>query len=333
MANTICAVCGATRPEQARFCDACGASNPGQPEPALATCASCGTELPPGAIFCDACGAPVETAKAARRARRAHSRLIFIAGGGGAVIAVAVVVAGLVLFMGGSDNEGTAPGGDPTVTQSPSRTVGVTSTAAIRPTGEASASPQPSTTASPSPSQAPAETPSGTVMPTPATATVVAPTPSTVAPPPNPTNTPAPEPTATFTPTVTATSTQATQTRLTGALGLLTGEGSLPAGDGYPLVFSGPSGAITAHTTNGTYSISLPAGTYAVSDGYADFGCANTPVVTPATVQVSGTTQAQNFTTLGCILLSRARTRAGLRLPAPEPATNGQGCIRPDQRT
>lgn len=46
----VCASCGTTNPERARFCMRCGA-------PLEANCPSCGAENPPGARFCIDCGA------------------------------------------------------------------------------------------------------------------------------------------------------------------------------------------------------------------------------------------------------------------------------------
>jgi class 3 adenylate cyclase len=52
-----CPSCGASNPDGARFCVACGSS-------LLAGCRTCGVELPEGARFCPACGTPVATAQA-----------------------------------------------------------------------------------------------------------------------------------------------------------------------------------------------------------------------------------------------------------------------------
>ncbi|MEP7216239.1 MAG: hypothetical protein ABI782_08300, partial [Anaerolineaceae bacterium] len=66
-----------------------------------------------------------------------------------------------------------------------------------------------------------------------------------------------------------------------------TTSGTQPVTDGYPIVFTGPSGAVTVLAgSDGSYSVTLQAGTYVVTDGYADSGCALPAVVTPGTVQV-----------------------------------------------
>ena len=53
-----CPTCGATNPDGARFCVACGSS-------LVSGCAQCGAELPEGARFCPACGPPVESVPSA----------------------------------------------------------------------------------------------------------------------------------------------------------------------------------------------------------------------------------------------------------------------------
>ncbi len=51
---TVCSDCGSQQPDDARFCNGCGASM------ASSMCSACGEPVVPGARFCNSCGAPTE---------------------------------------------------------------------------------------------------------------------------------------------------------------------------------------------------------------------------------------------------------------------------------
>jgi len=82
-----------------------------------------------------------------------------------------------------------------------------------------------------------------------------------------------------------------------------TGGGVLNAASFYPLTFNGAGGTFEVTTDgNGQFLVAMPYGSYQVSDGYAGFGCAMPPVVTPGFISVSSPLQQQSFVTTGCIL-------------------------------
>lgn len=59
-----CPSCGADVPDNALFCNSCGARMPAKPAPAAPAdgivCSNCGSQVPAGQKFCSQCGTPVQ---------------------------------------------------------------------------------------------------------------------------------------------------------------------------------------------------------------------------------------------------------------------------------
>lgn len=302
-----CTSCGATLAEGMAFCENCGTPAPPQP----AACASCGVALNPGQAFCTSCGAPAPSAQQSEpptpvAPRRLDPRLLI---GGGAIAAVAVA-AGLWFSPLCGNDEGTVPADSsptssattrtPTPGRSPSPAATTTPARTATQHGTATAGPSPVTaTASPGPTRTATTAATDTTAPPTATATTRPPTstpvpPTATAVPPTPTTRP---PTATPTPPQ--------EVLVSGTIYLKTpGEPTVLCDFGCYLIFEGAAGTFEAEAdSSGRYSVLLPPGAYAVSDWTFDpEWCALPPVVTPGTIYVSGTSQAINFTTTGCIL-------------------------------
>ena len=316
----------------------------------MITCPSCQAEQPDDAKFCDQCGArllrPAEEADGAgsgaetaapegtREAEppRGGGRT---GGGGrggvwvavGVIVALVAGVAGVVYLL---NDDGDAPpagsgGVEKTVTRPAGRrtqtggqglpTAGsgggktATATRGTRTaTGGTTTPPAPGTrTATPDGSgggETATATTRATATPEPPTATPIPPTATPVP----PTATPVP-PTATPTPTPVPPTPTPTPTPRP-ALARLTGwiyvrdaaSGSVwPCDYGCIIALTGPTGVFYAAAgPDGAYALELPPGTYETSDVTFDL-CALPPAVTPAAVTVTGN-RNQDFVTTGCTL-------------------------------
>ena len=302
-----CPSCHAVQPDDARFCDQCGAAL--QPGAAAGTA---GPEAPAAA------GAPAPAEPPAPPAPPPAPAAAGAKGGGagpwkaiGALAAVLAAAGAAAWYLTGDDGTevvpvspdrtatATRPPASPTratrtATQPPGAGATATTTATQAATGSpAAGSTQPATaTASPA---------GATPTPVPPTATPVPPTPT----PRPPTATPTPRPpTATPVPPTATPTPRPTLARLTGRVYIRfaeTGETRI-CDYGCVIELRGSAGVFYATAgPDGRYSIELPPGTYVTDDVTFPFDCDIPPLVTPPVVTVTGNAN-QDFVTTGCIL-------------------------------
>ncbi len=95
-----CPQCGVPVEAEAAFCEACGAALAPAAEPGPMTCPSCGAENPPASAFCESCGAPLSTEEE-RKKRGGLLGTAAKAAGAGAASGSAAIGAAAALGQGG----------------------------------------------------------------------------------------------------------------------------------------------------------------------------------------------------------------------------------------